>query len=64
MPQYTVTVGFSPPVEVIFPFKTATDEVMFEEGLTVTEDILLNVVKFNDETGQLVPDELVAEAVK
>ena len=64
VPQYTVTVGFSPPVTVTFPFKVAADDVMLVAALKVMVGRAIVVVKLKEAVGQVVPAELVALAEK
>ncbi len=66
VPQYIVTVGFSPPVAVTFPFKVAVVEVTLvaAEMVMVGGLIAAGVVKLKEAAGQLVPALLVALALK
>jgi len=64
VPQYIVTVGFSPPVTVMFPPKFAVDDVMLVAALRVIVGRATEVVKLREAVGQDVPAVLVALAVK
>ena len=64
MPQYKVTIGFSPPVDATLPLIVEPVAIIFVAESKEIAGRLANVIKSKEAVGQEIPAELVAEAVK